>query len=67
MAKVIIKQEVCKGCALCVGACPQGVLAIGDQVNSKGYYYAVLVEPIKCTGCALCAIMCPDVALEVYK
>ena len=47
--------------------CPKGVLAIGQQVNSKGYPYVVAVHPEDCIGCAVCGRMCPDAAIEVYK
>ena len=41
MAKVIgavvVDNEACKGCGLCVVACPQDVLSQNKQVNSRGY------------------------------
>ena len=45
----------------------KGVLAVGQQVNSKGYPYVVAVHPEDCIGCAVCGRMCPDAAIEVYK
>ena len=65
--KVVINKEKCKGCELCINACPQGVLALSEDFNTKGYRYSVSVNPEKCVGCAFCAMMCPDVAIEVYK
>lgn len=57
----------CKGCDLCVNACPQDVLAIDmDQLTSKGYHPAYLKED-GCTGCAICAIVCPEAAITVYR
>ncbi|MBZ4687388.1 MAG: 2-oxoglutarate ferredoxin oxidoreductase subunit delta [Clostridia bacterium] len=68
MGKVVVQQELCKGCGLCVEACPKNLLVIGKDANSKGYYAVVQKdEEEKCNGCSLCAIMCPDVALEVYR
>ncbi len=67
MDKVVINEEFCKGCELCVDICPKSALALGDKTNSKGYYSVYLVKPDVCTSCALCAVICPDVALEVYK
>lgn len=67
MAEVTIRKESCKSCGYCVKFCPKGVLAIGSEVNSKGYPYVVPVKAAACIGCALCAQMCPDAAIEVYK
>lgn len=67
MAKVEISAESCKSCGYCVKFCPKSVLAIGEQVNSKGYQYAVAEKQEDCIGCAICGMMCPDAAIEVYK
>ncbi|HEU67642.1 MAG TPA: ferredoxin family protein [Candidatus Acetothermia bacterium] len=65
--KVVIDRERCKGCGLCVGVCPFGVLELSATHNSSGYPVVSAAHPEKCTGCALCAQTCPDVALEVYR
>ncbi len=65
MPRVNIEPERCKGCELCVQACPQGIIAMSEKINTKGYFYARVVEPTRCIGCRLCAITCPDVAIEV--
>ena len=65
MARVLIDRERCKGCELCVQACPQGVLALGRGFNAKGYAVAEVVKPRHCLGCRLCCIACPDVAIEM--
>jgi 2-oxoglutarate ferredoxin oxidoreductase subunit delta len=66
-AKIEIDEHFCKGCGLCVDACPQHLISITDQVSAKGYYPAQCKDPDnKCTGCALCARVCPDVAIEVF-
>ena len=67
MAKVEIVAERCKSCGYCVKFCPQGVLAIGTKVNSKGYEVVEPANPEKCVGCCICARICPDGAIEVYK
>lgn len=67
MPKVTILTEYCKSCGLCINICPKKVLAIGDRVNSKGYYTAAAANPEKCIGCTLCAVVCPDVAIEIYR
>ncbi|MBN1591960.1 MAG: 4Fe-4S binding protein [Candidatus Coatesbacteria bacterium] len=65
--RVVIDKDLCKGCELCIGACPKGVLAMSTKINAKGYFYSEAVNPDDCIGCALCAMSCPDVAIEVYK
>ncbi|MBN1302369.1 MAG: ferredoxin family protein [Melioribacteraceae bacterium] len=70
MAKVkgdiVIDIEKCKGCELCIAACPQGTLEKSKHVNQKGYLYIVKVED-NCTGCANCALVCPDAVITVYR
>jgi len=63
---VEIDIETCKGCELCVEACPQGSLAMSKEINVKGYHYAVLIKD-NCTGCINCALVCPDAVITVYR
>jgi len=68
MAKIIIDEGVCKGCELCVFACPRHIIALNkEKLNSKGYHPAAMTEQEKCTGCAACATMCPDCAITVER
>ena len=63
---VDIAVEVCKGCELCIEACPQESLALAKGLNPRGYHYAVLVKD-NCTGCVNCALVCPDAVITVYR
>ena len=68
MAKVTFDTDLCKGCGLCVNACPKGCLTIDTAViNKKGYSPAVMADQEKCIGCAFCATMCPDCIITVEK
>lgn len=66
IGEVVINTERCKGCELCVYACPEETLALGKKINQKGYQYVVKVND-NCTGCGNCAIICPDAVITVYR
>jgi 2-oxoglutarate ferredoxin oxidoreductase subunit delta len=62
---VTIDIEYCKGCDLCIPACPPRVLSMSSAVNRRGYRYPELVAG--CTGCGACLYVCPDFVFEVYR
>jgi len=66
MNHIEVNKELCKGCGLCVSACPKQVLKLADDINTKGYNYATQFKE-GCIACKMCAEMCPDVAITVYK
>ena len=68
MAKVTFATDRCKGCGLCVVACPLNLLSLVEKkVNHKGYPYAEQNDWEKCTGCTSCAVVCPDGCVSVYR
>lgn len=68
MAKLTFQTDLCKGCGLCVGACPKHILAIArDKINKKGHHPVEMTDAEKCIGCAFCATMCPDCIITVEK
>lgn len=64
---VRIDKEYCKGCELCITACPRSVLVMSQEINKSGYYYSVFKNREDCNSCTLCAIICPDACIEVYR
>lgn len=64
---VIVNAERCKGCNLCVVACPQDVLRLNKEANSKGYNFSYMHNVDDCTGCTTCALVCPDACITVYR
>lgn len=64
---IVVDIEKCKGCGVCIPACPQDVIELAKEVNGKGYHYAYMKNPTECTGCTNCAIVCPDGVITVYR
>jgi 2-oxoglutarate ferredoxin oxidoreductase subunit delta len=63
---VVIDLEACKGCNLCIDACPVDTLVMTRHtVNHRGYAYPLLKPG--CTGCGACAQVCPDFVFAVYR
>lgn len=70
MAKgmVVIDEDRCKGCGLCVAVCPAHVLQMAEsRYNIKGYPPVEVADPEACTGCGVCTVICPDVVFTVYR
>jgi 2-oxoglutarate ferredoxin oxidoreductase subunit delta len=67
MAKVTFDENLCKGCGLCVGACPKKIVKLKTEINVKGYHPACVEDQAACIGCAFCATMCPDCVITVEK
>ncbi len=56
--EIHICEEFCKGCDICVDACPQNCLAMeGGKV--------AVVNAAACTACGLCEMRCPDFAIWI--
>ena len=64
--KVEIDRELCKGCLLCVRACPVKALEKDTEPNSSGAYPSKPVYMEKCIACGNCREVCPDVCIQVY-
>ncbi|MFE9566518.1 4Fe-4S dicluster domain-containing protein [Streptomyces sp. NPDC006487] len=63
---LVIDREACKGCELCIAACPPGVLVMtADEVNTRGHRYPLLLPG--CIACQACTAICPDFVFQVYR
>src|SRR5271165_5728380 len=54
-----VDGEECKGCGLCVEACPPKVIALSERINHYGYRTAAYAGT-GCTGCGICFMVCPE-------
>lgn len=56
---VQIDGDECKGCGLCVEACPPKVISLSAGLNHYGYRTASYAGA-GCTGCGICFLACPE-------
>jgi len=65
--KVTIDAEECKGCGLCVDACPPKCLFQVPGLNAYGVHPAQYTGEA-CSGCGICFYACPEPgAITVYR
>jgi NAD-dependent dihydropyrimidine dehydrogenase PreA subunit len=62
-----VDENECKGCGLCMDACPPKVIGLSERLNHYGYRTATYAGK-GCTGCGICFMVCPEPgAITVYK
>lgn len=57
---VVVKQEWCKSCEICVKICPKKVFVMDS-------FYAKVENQDDCIGCLQCEKLCPDFAITVKQ
>lgn len=67
LAEVLINEDRCKGCGLCIDVCPYQILELADYFNSQSFRPAAAKYPKKCRGCTWCDLVCPDAAITIKK
>ena len=69
MGHIVINNDKCKACYLCIKECSKNLIKVSDKTNNLGNRVVEFNDPQKeCLGCAMCATRCPDMAItEVYK
>jgi NAD-dependent dihydropyrimidine dehydrogenase PreA subunit len=65
--KVVIDNDRCKGCGLCVVGCPVDSLRLSARLNRLGYHPVEFLPNTGCTGCGVCFYACPEpAALAIF-
>ncbi len=65
--KVTIDSEECKGCGICVDACPPKCLLLLAELNAYGIHPAHYTGE-NCSGCGICFYVCPEPgAITVFR
>ena len=54
-----VDTDECKGCGLCIEACPPKVIQMDETLNPYGYRTARYAGA-GCTGCGICFLVCPE-------
>jgi 2-oxoglutarate ferredoxin oxidoreductase subunit delta len=65
--EIIIDDQFCKGCNLCMEVCPRKVFTQSSKRSRAGYSMPQAAEPAKCSVCFLCEMTCPDLALTIIE
>jgi heterodisulfide reductase subunit A len=61
IVSVLVDEDACRGCGLCVNLCPYGALEIVKTEKGR----KVNVIPVACKGCGVCASTCYMHALTI--
>ncbi|SHI93677.1 4Fe-4S dicluster domain-containing protein [Lutispora thermophila] len=56
--KLVVNENWCKGCGICVKFCPKNVLKVENEKVK-------VIDIDKCIQCGLCELRCPDFAIYV--
>ncbi len=67
MAQITVDEFYCKGCGLCIEACPKKLVRFAEHLNDQGYHPAECTDQEKCNACTLCYVTCPDGAITIQK
>ena len=59
-AKPALRLDYCKGCGRCIGACAQGCIAPGKEIDAASGFAPVALHLDACNSCDLCVDACPE-------
>ncbi len=64
---IVIDTELCDGCQLCIEFCPENVLSVSHNTNTRMLHYTEASHLENCVGCQSCERICPTAAIFVHK
>lgn len=65
MANITIDEACCKGCNICLKACPKKIFIKSQKRNNYGTSMPSIDKPENCIVCRMCERLCPDGAIDV--
>jgi len=67
MFRIEVLPDHCKGCGLCIAACPKELLAYSEELNARGVHFVVCTNNELCGGCQNCAVVCPEAGIRIVR
>jgi 2-oxoglutarate ferredoxin oxidoreductase subunit delta len=67
MYRFNLNPAYCKGCGICIAACPKKVIESTGRLDAKGHILPGGGDMSRCTGCRLCELVCPDFAVAIVE
>jgi len=61
IADIIVDEELCSGCAVCISMCPYEALKLKDKDDKK----ILEIDDTKCKRCGVCVTACPSNAIKI--
>ena len=65
MTVITIDKKSCKGCNICLTACPKKIFVKSKKRNDYGTNMPDVKDLENCVGCRMCERLCPDGAINV--
>jgi len=57
---LVVHEDHCKGCGLCIAFCPPGVIEIETSIINALGYHPARYKGAGCNACGVCFYACPE-------